>query len=236
MGGTKRDMATVEDVDSLAYRGIEVLLLLPIALFALLGLGVMFVGFSDSEAGVMAAVASLGIWYLGLIAVGLVSWLVTPFVLYLDAKKVEEADVGWDPDPGLHAALGLFFGYLMKLHHVYKRHKFVVDWVDRDWWWIPVALGTVGPTLCLVAALTAGPMIGDVAPFLLAGVAILLAVPFPLAIYRDATYVRLNSPDWQPNPGNYLNVAVFLFVLAPVAFPLTGGYYLARRHLAIGTV
>lgn len=236
MGGSMADMATVNDVESRAYRGVEIMLLLPVALYALLAVGIIFLGFGDTEAGILGAMAALGIWYLAALAFWIASWAVTPILLYYDTKQINEADVGWDPNPGLYAALGIFFGYLMKLHHIYKRHKYVVDWVGRSWWWYLVALGTIAPT-----ALVAGTMIvpAEVRPtvqFLLIGLAILLAVPFPLAIYRDATYVRLNSPTWQPNPGNYVTLAVFFFMLAPVVFPIVGAYYLFRRHRAIGTV
>ena len=228
-------MVTVDDVDSTAYRGIEILLLLPVALYAFLGVGIILVGFGDTEAGVLGAVAALSVWYLALLAFVVVSWLLTPVVLYLDTKKINEADLEWEPNPALYAVLGFFFGYLMKLHHIYKRHQYVVDWVDRDGWWYLVAVGTVLPTALIAGAIAIGLSSGTVVPFLLIGLAILLAVPFPLAIYRDATYVRLNSDGWRPNPGNYINIAVFFFVLAPVVFPITGGYYLIRRHRAIGT-
>lgn len=236
MGGSLSGMATVEDVDSTAYRGIEFLLLLPVALCGFFGVGIIFMGFSESEAGVMAAMAAFGIGYLVLVALGVVSWLVTPVVLYLDTKKINDADLEWEPNPALYAVLGFFFGYLMKLHHIYKRHQYVVDWVERDWWWYLIAVGTVLPTVLLAVTLIVGTGSGPIFPFLLIGLAILLAVPFPLAIYRDATYVRLNSGGWRPNPGNYINIAVLFFVLAPIVFPITGGYYLIRRHLAIGTV
>ena len=229
-------MATVDDVDSIAYRGVEFLLLLPVALYGFLGVGIVLLGFGDSEAGVLGATAALGTWWIAMILVGVVSWLATPVLLYLDTKKINEADLEWQPSPVLYAVGGLFLGYLMKLHHIYKRHQYVVDWVERDSWWYPVAVGTVVPPLLVAAAFAIGFGAAGPVPFLLVGAAILFAVPFPLAIYRDATYVRLNSGGWRPNPGNYLNVAVFFFPFAPVAFPITGGYYLARRHGAIGTV
>lgn len=235
MGGSPAQMVTVEDVDSFAYRAVEILLLLPVVLYGFLGVGIVLLGFRNTETGLTGAVAALGIWWIAAVVVGVVTWLATPVVLYLDTKKLNEADLEWEPSPVLYAVLGFFFGYLMKLHHVYKRHQYVVDWVDRDSWWTLVLVGTVFPTLCIGGALLLGGWTGAL-PFLLTGIGVLLAVPFPFAIYRDATYVRLNSGGWQPNPGNYLNLAVFFFLLAPVAFPITGGYYLARRHRAIGTV
>ena len=234
MGSNPTRMVTVDDVDSTAYRVVEFLLLLPVALYEFLGIGLIFLGFGDDQAGLFGAVAALGIWYVALLITAIVSWLATPVVLYLDTKKINEADLDWEPDPMLYAVGGFFLGYLMKLHHIYKRHQYVVDWVERDSWWYVVAVGTVLPTLLVAGAFAVGFDAGTFVPFLLVGLGILLAVPFPLAIYRDATYVRLNSGGWKPNPGNYLNIAVFFFVLAPIVFPLTGGYYLARRHGAIG--
>lgn len=99
-----------------------------------------------------------------------------------------------------------------------------------------MAVGTILPTISITGAVVVGLSAGTIVPFLLVGVGVLLAVPFPLAIYRDATYVRLNSGDWQPNPGTYVGFSTMFFVLAPLVFPIIGGYYLIRRHVAIGTV
>ncbi|WP_336329217.1 hypothetical protein [Haloarcula sp. CGMCC 1.2071] len=234
-------MVTVNDVDSRSYRAVEILLLLPTLLFGFLGLGLIVVGIGGESVGTgplgMASIfGTFGVWYLGGIVVALISWLVTPVFLYFDTKKVQEADVDWDPNPVLYAVAGFFLGYLMKLHHLYKRHQYVVDWVDRDWWWTVVAIGAVLPPVCLALG---GVLVssGSVGTGLVSiGVGILTAVPFSVAIYRDATYVRLQSGTWQPNPGNYVNLGVFFLVLGPIVYPIIGCYYLFRRHRAIGTL
>ncbi|AHB67500.1 hypothetical protein HISP_10285 [Haloarcula hispanica N601] len=234
-------MVTVNDVDSRSYRAVEILLLLPTLLFGFLGLGLIVVGIGGESVGTgplgMASIfGTFGVWYLGGIVVALISWLVTPVFLYFDTKKVQEADVDWDPNPVLYAVAGFFLGYLMKLHHLYKRHQYVVDWVDRDWWWTVVAIGAVLPPVCLVlgGVLASSGSIGI--GLVLIGVGILTAVPFSVAIYRDATYVRLHSGAWQPNPGSYVGFSVFFFLFGPVVYPILGCYYLFRRHRAIGTL
>ncbi|MHC3378241.1 hypothetical protein [Haloarcula sp. H-GB5] len=234
-------MVTVNDVDSLSYRAVEVLLLLPTLLFGFLGLGVILVGLGgesvgDGPLGMASIFGTFGVWYIGVIVVALISWLVTPIVLYFDTKKIRDADVDWDPNPVLYAVGGFFLGYLMKLHHLYHRHQYVVDWVDRDWWWTVVAVGTVLPPVCIAlgATLVSSGSLGI--GFVLVGVGILTAVPFSVAIYRDATYVRLQSGAWQPNPGNYVNLGVFFLLLGPIVYPIIGCYYLFRRHRAIGTL
>ncbi|EMA18568.1 hypothetical protein C443_18759 [Haloarcula argentinensis DSM 12282] len=234
-------MVTVNDVDSLSYRAVEVLLLLPTLLFGFLGLGVILVGLGgesvgDGPLGMASIFGTFGVWYIGGIVVALISWLVTPIVLYFDTKKIRDADVDWDPNPVLYAVGGFFLGYLMKLHHLYHRHQYVVDWVDRDWWWTVVAVGTVLPPVCIAlgATLVSSGSLGI--GFVLVGVGILTAVPFSVAIYRDATYVRLQSGAWQPNPGNYVNLGVFFLLLGPIVYPIIGCYYLFRRHRAIGTL
>ncbi|MFY4812480.1 hypothetical protein ACOJIV_07160 [Haloarcula sp. AONF1] len=234
-------MVTVNDVDSLSYRAVEVLLLLPTLLFGFLGLGVILVGLGgesvgDGPLGMASIFGTFGVWYIGGIVVALISWLVTPIVLYFDTKKIRDADVDWDPNPVLYAVGGFFLGYLMKLHHLYHRHQYVVDWVDRDWWWTVVAVGTVLPPVCIAlgATLVSSGSLGI--GFVFVGVGILTAVPFSVAIYRDATYVRLQSGAWQPNPGNYVNLGVFFLLLGPIVYPIIGCYYLFRRHRAIGTL
>jgi len=234
-------MVTVNDVDSLSYRAVEVLLLLPTLLFGFLGLGVILVGLGgesvgDGPLGMASIFGTFGVWYIGVIVVALISWLVTPIVLYFDTKKIRDADVDWDPNPVLYAVGGFFLGYLMKLHHLYHRHQYVVDWVDRDWWWTVVAVGTVLPPVCIAlgATLVSSGSLGI--GFVLVGVGILTAVPFSVAIYRYATYVRLQSGAWQPNPGNYVNLGVFFLLLGPIVYPIIGCYYLFRRHRAIGTL
>jgi hypothetical protein len=234
------DMIPVSELESRSYRAIEILLLAPTALWGLVGLGIIFVGLTEvggvtgTQAGLVGIFGTIGVAYFGFLALGVVSWVLSPFVLYFDTKQINDADVSWEPNPILYAVGAVFLGYLVKLHHIYKRHQFVVDYVDRDWWWIPVVVGAVLPVVCLGTAIAMQASLGFTPFAVLVGLGILTAVPFPLAIYRDATYVRLHSPEWQPNPGNYLNIAVFLLLLAPIAFPLTGGYYLFRRYRAIG--
>ncbi|MFB6223178.1 MAG: hypothetical protein ABEH86_05835 [Haloarcula sp.] len=235
-------MATVNDIESLSYRVVEILLLLPTVLFGFLGLGFVVVGLlgdasvGNGPLGIVSIMGTFGVWYIGVILVALVSWVVTPVVLYLDTKKIQDADVDWDPSPGLYAVAGFFLGYLVKLHHLYNRHQYVVDWVERDWWWTLVAVGTVMPPVCIALGVTL-TLTGSVTTGLVfIGVGVLTTAPFSVAIYRDATYVRLNSGAWQPNPGNYINLGVFFLFFAPVVYPIIGGYYLFRRHRAIGTV
>ncbi|GGN96857.1 MULTISPECIES: hypothetical protein [Haloarcula] len=232
--------ATVNDVESLSYRIIEVLLLLPTAAWGLFGLGAIFLGITggvgglQGPAGMVGILGTFGLGYVALLVLAVVSWLVTPVVLYLDTSRIAETDVDWDPNPILWAVGGFFLGHLMKLNHLYYRHKVVVDWVDRDWWWVFVTVGAVCPLTFLALGVALAETLGTAVTIVLVGLGILSAVPFALAIYRDATYVRLNSAEWRPNPGTYVSLGLIFLLLAPVAYPLVGGYYLVRRYGAVG--
>ncbi|WP_323191357.1 hypothetical protein [Halostella sp. PRR32] len=65
--------------------------------------------------------------------VGTVLTAVFPISLYLDAKAVRAADIGWDPDPVLYALVAVVgivstafaFGIPLSLYYLYQRHRHV---------------------------------------------------------------------------------------------------------------
>jgi hypothetical protein len=228
------EKVTVEDVDSTAYRVVELLLFVPLVFIAVVGIAIVGVGAVGPHPSGLAAMA-LG----GGVIVGYLFLLLSPLAisvtLYLDAKAVTASDAGWDPSPGLYAVFGLFFSYLTALHYVWQRHNYVVDRVDSEAWVKLVIVGALAPPLFTAVFVLLGsanvPETLILVPLALTAV---VAGLFPIALYKDATYVRLRSGDWQPNPGNYIAIGLFLWLFAMITYPLTGAYYLARRYRAIG--
>lgn len=230
---------TVEELDSRAFRGIELLVVGTLAINGIFGVGILVFGLGSGAGGEAigtgwAGIAGVG--YLLLLAFGAVSYLATPLLLYLDAQKIRAADVDWDPSPAFSVVGALFLGTFMQLHHLYKRHQVVVDWVDRTDWRYLVVAGAVGPLFFAVATVAlAFVLSGSQLSYALvpAGLGLLTAALFPLGVYRDATYVRLNSGAWQPNPGSHLGWAFIGLYVAPLWYPLHGGYYLYKRRQAL---
>jgi hypothetical protein len=223
---------TIEDVDSTPYRIAELFFVVPLGLLAVVGIGVMLGGVIPGAETALLAVGGLG--YLGLILFAMLARVVVPIVLYLDTKNIAATAVEWDPSPALWALGGFFLTVLLGLHFLYKRHQYVVDRVERDGWWLGVLAGAVVPVLAGgVALAVGGDQLGPVTG-LLFGFAILAMAVFPVAIYRDASFVRLQTPDWQPNPGTYFGLALILLAAAPLVNLLMGGYFLFRRQRAIG--
>lgn len=224
----------MEDVDSAAYRVVEGLLFLPLVFLAVVGIAVLGVGavgpqYSDTWALVVGGGVALA--YLVLI----LSALAMPVLLYVDAKRVRASDAGWDPSPGLYAVFGLLFSYLTALHYVWQRHNYVVDRVDSTAWLRLVVVGALAPPVFFATyVLFESAGVPDAIVLIPLALTAVFAGLFPIALYKDATYVRLRSGDWQPNPGNYLAIGLFLWVVAAVSYPLTGAYYLFKRHRTIG--
>lgn len=229
------EMITVEDVDCGAFRALEGVVFLPLVLVALAGLGIL------AAAGALGTrVGDVGLYvgggaYLGFLTVALLAHLVIPLLLFVDARRVRAADCDWEPSPALYAVGGLFLSYLVAAEYLWKRHKVVVDRVDSGTWWPLVVVGAFGPLagVGLFVALrssVATPLVA-VIPLVVAAV---FAGLFPIAAYKDATYVRLRSGDWQPNPGNYIATGLFLWIFSPILYPLVGSYYAVKRRRALG--
>lgn len=234
-------MITVDDLESRWYRVVEVYALLPSALVGLLGLGVAVggLGLSPELTGGLAMSSGATVIERAVIVSGafaLVGFFVVPPALFYDARRISAADVDWNPNPRLWLALGFLTGYAGLIGYLYYRHRQVVDWVDRDWWWLLVAFGMGAPAALLALGVPLSLLLGRNALMFFFGLSLVAAAPFPLAIYRDATHVRLNSESWQPNPGGYIGLGLFFLLLAPVSYPVLGGYYLFQRHTTVGTV
>lgn len=229
------EMVTVEDVDCGAFRALEGIVFLPLVLVALAGLGILAAaGTLGTTLGGVGLVLG-GSAYLGFLALAVLAHLVIPVLLFVDARRVRAADCGWEPSPTLYAVGGLFLSYLVAAEYLWKRHKVVVDRVDSESWWPLVVVGAFGPLagVGLFVALRSSVETSLVALLPLA-VAAIFAGLFPIAAYKDATYVRLRSGDWQPNPGNYIATGLFLWILSPILYPLAGCYYVLKRQRALG--
>lgn len=219
---------TVDDVSSRSYRGLEAIYLLPAVLFLLYSVGVVSVGVSQSggsEFGLMYG--PLGLLVIGYFVMALVVWLVTPVLLFLDARAVSSAGTEWQPSSGLYAVLGFFFGWLVVAHYLYMRHHHIVDRDRGESWWIVVPACFVLAVLALVlpTALGVDPVVST---SLTLGILFFSGALVSLALYLDSLHVRLNS-EWQPNPATKFGLALFS-VLLPILPLLYGGYYLARRR------
>lgn len=204
---------TVEDIPSKPYRALELLL------FAFpLGLGAV---------ALVATVNSawLPVFAAGVLLASVVVALVASVLLYLDAMALRAIDIEWQPRPWLYAVLGLLFSGLTILHYLYTRQEHVVDRERRSWWWAVGAVLLVGGALVLLVGLSSISVPVAAATALLA--------LFPVAIYKDATYVRLHG-DWRPNPTMQFTLAVLFGSLFFLLAPLYGLYYYGKRYRSVG--
>lgn len=239
------ERVTVEDVPSWAYRGLELFMLVPPILSALMGVGLLVVGLlsfgstgaeaaagtgaagagTEPGTGMMAFAGGIAIVWLLAIVLGLISIVTVPLFLYLDAKKVADQDLDWEPEPVLYLVLGFFVSGLAVLHYLYKRHEYVIDWVGSEAWWYAALVG-VAVGIVAIAGAVINPLTLGIA---------LIALPlFVIGIYKDSVYVRLNS-DWRPNPVNHFLIALLSGILV-IPGALYFSYFAYRRHNAIGLV
>lgn len=214
---------TVEDVPSTPYRLLKVLLLaFPVAggAFALLS-SLTLLSADPTNATATLLVGGL---YLAALLVGALLSLVIPVLLYVDAEKLGDQPIDWEPNPVLYALGGFFLTGLVVLHYLYVRAEHVVDRVDWGGWWLVVLATSLGAVVLSVAAafLPAGALFGFAALALV-----------PVGVYFDTTYVRLQTSEWQPNPVTQYTVAAVsaLFVLL---LPFYLVYYLYRRSTSVG--
>jgi hypothetical protein len=226
------DRVTVDDVPSWSYRGVEALYLLPRGLFFLYGIGVVIAGLwlqnGDSAVFLSGPLYMLILLY---IVVGLVTWLATPILLFLDARNVSRADIPWQPSGALYAVLGFFFSWLVLAHYLYKRHQYVIDRGRGASWWVvvPGCFAFVG--LVWLASAVLG--VNEVTSTALSlGSLVVAAGVLSIALYFDCLHVRLNS-EWRPNPATKFGLALFSIIL-PIVPLLYGGYYLAKRRSNYG--
>jgi len=243
--------ATVDDVESRAYRVMEKAVMMPLVslvlaatMFVLFGGLIAWSGgtngtISPGEDGAAEIVGVLFASFFGpillLVLAGVlfsVSLLTIVVTVYFDAETLESADIGWQPNPVLVLLVTFCFQPFV-FYYLYKRHEYVVDWIDSSRWGTVAAGSLVLSTLLIGGGLVA-EILGRVGlPLVLVSLGIIALAPFPYAIYRDSTYVRLNSGSWQPNPGLTFPVAL-LSIFLPPSYLLVGGYYLFKRRQALG--
>jgi len=212
---------TVEDVPSRAYRGLELLLMAPAVLLSLLGIGVV-VGVTGSSGPFGGGLLGMGI--LAYLAFAPIALLLTPPLVYLDARKVADRNLEWEPSPLLYAVLAVPLSGLVVIEYLYKRHGHVVDWVGSEKWWYCTLFGAIALTVG-AAGFASGQL--SLLPIAFFGVPF-----FSIGIYKDATYVRLNS-DWRPNPANHFVAALIAGSTGFVWIPYFA-YYLFKRSRSVG--
>lgn len=214
---------TTTEIPSVPHRILEILLL---AFPVVVGVGGLLLSLSSTFA---FARTGAGFLFLGLFVAGLLSAVVVPVLLYLDARTVSAEGLDWTPNPLLYAVGGFLLSGLVVLHYLYVRAEHVLGSERRSGWWL-LALGALLlPVSLLVVETTVSlaPLTGGAVP--LGGLAGLVAlVVFPIALYKDAAYVRSHG-SWRPNPVMQFTLAIIsLFLLVPLPFYL--GYYLYKRH------
>ena len=203
------ERVTVQEASSWSYRGLELFLVVPAVMMGLFGAVSLAVGVLGSgsasggpgaTAGVISALAvGVGTVRLVMVPVGLVSIIAIPVGLYFDAGMVRQQNLDWQPTKGLYAGLGFLFNSLVVWDYLYKRHRYVVDWVDSTFWWFLALVG--------IGIEAVGLVMASIEPSLF--VISFVGLPFfALGIYKDATYVRLNS-GWHPNPVTHFLAAFF---------------------------
>lgn len=212
---------TVREVPSRPYdvlQGIVLGVPLFAAALAFALVGAQAVGLASG----VGAVAGIGVMWV----VGLLVALATPVLLYLDARELGGHDLGWEPSPGLYAVLGFLLSGPVVLHYLYRRHEEVRTDGGSDRWWL-LAVGAVALPAAL-AALSYGGLLPSGAV-----VAFALGLLLPVAVYRDAEYVRACDAGWDPNPAMQFTLAFVSLILPFLTVPYLG-YYLYKRHTSVG--
>lgn len=156
--------------------------------------------------------------------------------LFFDAKRLSAAELDWSPSPTLYA-LGAFFTGIVPLYYLYRRHEHVRMPVDFDrWWYVVAAFVSLSAVNLLATVLLLSGVDAIAAGYALLATVITVVVPLlPIAIYRDAGYVRANGDGWKPNPVGYLVAVTFGLLVPLVPFALfASGYYLYERHRHVG--
>jgi len=214
---------TVDELPSRSYRGLEFLVLggLILAAIALIG---GTVAITSGSTGLLVG----GGIVLGMIIAGPVVSIVAAVLLYLDAKKLAayDGDLDWTPSPGLYGVLGFLFSGLAVLDYLYKRQNTVIDWEGRSNWWLVAIAGLV---LALFVSILGGAL--GQSGLSLAGAVFLVLLP--VGLYKDASYVRLNAPEWQPNPIAQLTYSTIALFITPITV-LYLSYYLYKRRSHLG--
>lgn len=243
--------ATINDVESKSYRYMEWAMMTPLASLVLAALPFVFVGGLIASAGgtsgtvttgVEGAPRLIGAVFLGFVGPALLlvlagvlfsaGALAIVITVYIDAKTLENADIDWRPNPAVFGLVTFVF-QPFAFYYLYKRHEHVVDWVGSSRWGAVAAGSLVLSTLLVVTGLLA-EILGQVGlPLVLVSLGAIALAPFPYGIYRDSTYVRLNSGRWQPNPGVTFPAAFASMFLLPPTYLLFGGWYLYKRKQAL---
>ncbi|WP_135853301.1 hypothetical protein [Halorussus salinus] len=206
------------------------------ATFGAVGLGFFVPGLGVESGEFAETLALLAVLSL---VVGVALRLLLAVTLYFDATRVYESDADWDPSPVVYALGGLFLASLTGLVYLLKRHDYVEPPAVRGGWWYGVggafAAMVLVPTATLLVGSTGIQLSNEaMATFPEFGLSLLLCGVLPIAIYKDAVYVRATDRRWSPNPVVYL-LGTFVTAFLPVVPAVVSGYYLYKRHEHVGT-
>jgi len=192
--------------------------------------------------GVIALAYGLHRQLLGLfVLVVLVDRIPVSILLALDARQRQRAARDWQPGYRYAAAALLTVSIPVAAYYLYTHHRRVGTVGRRQGWWRLLPLSSLGVVwfFSLDIFLLVGTALDlsvefSAAPFYLAALVGALFVGLaPLAVYRDATYIRSTDSEWNPNPATHYAIAAT--AISPLVFfhPVYVAYYLRRRRKAL---
>lgn len=99
----------------------------------LFGIFAFFAAFLGMVADIELTIIVFPLLFVFVLLPALVLTFLFPIAIYVDAKAVARADLGWNPDPVLYGLIalagviltGFTVSVLLALYYLYQRHKFV---------------------------------------------------------------------------------------------------------------
>lgn len=219
-----------EPVETIWHRLLEVeLAVVPVGFGAFAFFAGILASLSGSSAeGPFATV--VGILFITAIPLAILFTLASPILLALDSREVNQAGGEWAPTTALYVLAGVFLSGLAVMEYLYRRSRKVAD-PDVDARWAYAAGAGFAMYVLGVLAFVSGVQLG----FSLAGIGYAL---LPVALYKDAVYVRNTDSEWEPGPiGYYFSTVIGLAVifLAPFILLFVAYYLVKRRGVDGGT-
>lgn len=213
-----------DPVETIWHRLLEVeLAVVPVGFGAFAFFAGILASLSGSSAeGPFATV--VGILLIAAIPLAILFALASPILLALDSREVNQGGGDWAPTTALYVLAGVFFSGLAVMEYLYRRSRNVADPDVDDRWWYGAAAGFAMYVLG-VLSFVSGVQLG----FSVAGIGYAL---LPVALYKDAVYVRNTGSEWAPGPITYYfltAIGLAIVFLAPFVL-LFVAYYLFKRR------